>query len=119
MRYVASGLFVLAVFALVTFISEVHDSRLEPVAFEYISTYFERDTAARNAVAAILMNYRMYDTIYEALILLTAIIGMKAFLPSAKRPGDGSEHLQSSSGVQSSGDPQSREDPQEDANGDQ
>lgn len=49
---------------------------------DYIVNNFEADCGTRNAVTAILMNYRMYDTMFEVLILLTAIIGMKQFLPA-------------------------------------
>lgn len=97
MRYVASAIFLSIVFIAVTAITLEHDSRLDPVMYDYVSAHFQEDTGARNAVAAILMNYRMYDTIYEALILLTAIIGMKAFLPNSRDLHEGEEPQSNSS----------------------
>jgi len=46
---------------------------------EYYLTHFREDTGAQNAVAAIYLNYRMYDTLFEALMLLVSIIGMIHF----------------------------------------
>lgn len=58
-----------------------HSTTLSTSLYDYIVNHFEADCGTRNAVTAILMNYRMYDTMFEVLILLTAIIGMKQFLP--------------------------------------
>lgn len=55
----------------------------EPFLYQRVLSGFEAETGAHNAVAAVLLNYRMYDTMFEALILLTAIIGMQQFLPRA------------------------------------
>ena len=92
MRIVASALLVAGVFAVVTAVTTVNRVELAPVLYEYMTSNFEEDTHARNAVAAILLNYRMYDTMFEALILLTAIIGMKQFLPRESDIQAGKEH---------------------------
>ncbi|WHH57698.1 hypothetical protein [Petroclostridium sp. X23] len=47
--------------------------------FEYYQKYFIRDTAAQNAVTAIYLNYRVFDTMFEALMLLISIIGIIYF----------------------------------------
>ncbi len=95
MRALLCALFVASVYALVvTRATPVPDVgaaaggpcpgvALDPLMYDYIVQNFERDTGSHNAVAAILLNYRMYDTLFEALILLTAIIGMTQFLPRA------------------------------------
>ena len=83
MRIAGCALLVFAVYVLVTAITSTKHVELEPVLYDYIVTSFEEDTHARNAVASILLNYRMYDTMFEALILLAAIIGMNQFLPRA------------------------------------
>ena len=47
------------------------------------SHYLERslpDTGARNVVAAILADYRLYDTLGEATVLFTAILGVTLIL---------------------------------------
>lgn len=80
-RVLLSGLFVLVAFVVVTVVNATHGEELSPYVYNYVTSFFYRDTAARNAVAAVLLSYRMYDTMFEAVILLTAIIGMKQFLP--------------------------------------
>ncbi len=82
MRYLFSALLVAAVFTTVILLGVPPGSELEPLLYAYVIRNFVADTAAHNAVAALLLNYRMYDTMFEVLILLTAIIGMKQFLPS-------------------------------------
>ena len=86
MRYLGSALLVLAVFLVVTYLSLQYDARLDPSLYTYVTRHFEAETGARNAVAAILLFYRMYDTLFEALILVTAIIGMQQFLPKPDDP---------------------------------
>lgn len=57
---------------------------------EYIVENFEADTGARNAVAAIYLNYRVYDTLFEALLLLIAVVGIMHFFKiGLKRDRDG------------------------------
>ncbi len=82
MRFLLSALLITAVFIIVTLISQVHFEQQQPILFEYIVRNYEEDCGTTNAVTAILLNYRMYDTMFEVLILLTAIIGMKQFLPA-------------------------------------
>lgn len=91
MRFLGSALLVAAVYALVTWFAASDPERLDPYLRDYVVEHFNEDTHARNAVASILVNYRMYDTMFEALILLCAIIGMNEFLP---RPGDLRAHAQ-------------------------
>lgn len=81
MRIGMSAILVLAAFFAVTFLQAHYGESLPPFLYESITRNFEQDTASQNAIAAILLNYRMYDTMFEALILLTAIIGMQQFLP--------------------------------------
>lgn len=82
MRILGSAVLAAALFILVTVISQQHFQMQDPVLYEYVIRNFEEDSRTTNAVTAILLNYRMYDTMFEVLILLTAIIGMKQFLPS-------------------------------------
>ena len=53
-----------------------------PVIYHYYQRYFYEETETRNAVTAILLTYRMYDTIFEAAILLCSVIGIAHFLRS-------------------------------------
>ncbi|MFP4330545.1 MAG: hypothetical protein ACOC28_01860 [Alkalispirochaetaceae bacterium] len=86
MRQFLAALLVGATFALVTLVDWEYGAKLDPFTFDYIARNFYEDTASKNGVASILLNYRMYDTMFEALILLTAIIGMSQFLPG-NEPG--------------------------------
>lgn len=47
--------------------------------FEYYKNYFFKDTGAHNLVTAIYLNYRIYDTLFEALTLLISVIGVIYF----------------------------------------
>lgn len=81
MRYLLSVLLVGLAFSAVTVVQWEHGEKLDPYTYEYVTRSFYEDTESKNGVAAVLLNYRMYDTMFEALILLTAIIGMTQFLP--------------------------------------
>lgn len=83
MRTFLSALLCLTALVVVVLIQTTYEDAAEPMLQAYVVEHFQTDTGARNAVSAILLNYRMFDTIFEALILLTAIIGMHQFLPRA------------------------------------
>jgi hypothetical protein len=91
MRYLLALLLVAISLSAVTFVQWEHGEELDPYTYEYITRNFNSDTESKNGVAAVLLNYRVYDTMFEALILLTAIIGMTQFLPrrSDVEGGDG------------------------------
>lgn len=57
------------------------DAPLPPVA-QYYLDHSVSDTGAVNVVAAINFDFRAYDTIGEASILLTAVTGVSALLRS-------------------------------------
>lgn len=80
MRITLCAIMVFMAFLGVTILQRNADNQ-PPFLYQTVIANFESDTAAHNAVAAVLLNYRMYDTMFEALILLTAIIGMQQFLP--------------------------------------
>lgn len=75
------SLLVVLVFAGVIYLANVHrETGIDTTALaEYIIENFEEDTGADNAVAAIYLNYRVYDTLFEALLLLIAIVGIIHF----------------------------------------
>lgn len=45
----------------------------------YFKENFFADTGSQNGVTAIYLNYRVFDTIFEALLLLISIIGIIHF----------------------------------------
>lgn len=47
--------------------------------YEYITTNFMAETGAENAVTAIYLDYRMFDTLFETLLLLVSVIGIIYF----------------------------------------
>jgi multisubunit Na+/H+ antiporter MnhB subunit len=83
MRTVLSGILIFAIFVVVTQITNYHTETHKPELYEYVIHNYEEDCGTTNAVTSILLNYRMYDTMFEVLILLTAVIGMKQFLPDS------------------------------------
>lgn len=57
---------------------------IEPVAqskdlYHYYINNFLQDTGAGNAVTAIYLNYRLFDTFFETLLLLVSVIGIIYF----------------------------------------
>jgi multisubunit Na+/H+ antiporter MnhB subunit len=88
MKTVATLLLMMVLFVAVTQLSVQHDEKHEPDLFRYVAANYEADCHTTNAVTSILLNYRMYDTMFEVLILLTAIIGMKQFLPAPHELAD-------------------------------
>jgi multicomponent Na+:H+ antiporter subunit B len=78
--------FVALVFAGVVILANLHPSaefeseaERAPDISAYILDNFQEQTGAENAVAAIYLNYRVYDTLFEALLLLIAIVGIIHF----------------------------------------
>ncbi|MFP4376719.1 MAG: MnhB domain-containing protein [Spirochaetales bacterium] len=77
--------FVALVFAGVIILANAHPSAEFDVSAQqtdisdYILSNFQEQTGAENAVAAIYLNYRVYDTLFEALLLLIAIVGIIHF----------------------------------------
>jgi multicomponent Na+:H+ antiporter subunit B len=47
--------------------------------YEYYVQNFFKDTGARNGVAAIYLNYRVFDTLFETLMLLISVIAVMYF----------------------------------------
>jgi multicomponent Na+:H+ antiporter subunit B len=45
-------------------------------AKEYVAQNHEEDTAAQNAVTAVYLNYRYWDTLFESLILLVSVLAV-------------------------------------------
>lgn len=52
----------------------------------YYIEHFKEDTFTQNAVAAIYLNYRVFDSIFETLILLVGVTAVIHF--SWRRPND-------------------------------
>ncbi len=59
----------------------------KPAWYHYVRSFIS-DTGARNAVTAIYLNYRVFDTLFEALLLLVGILATAYFLewPEGKEP---------------------------------
>jgi len=60
------------------------------VAREYIALGLER-TGAGNVVAAIILDFRGYDTLGEATVLFTAVVGVLTIMRRTGRKGQGAE----------------------------
>ena len=50
-----------------------------PALFSAVIANYARETMAINAVASIYLNYRIFDTIFEALLLLVSVMGVIHF----------------------------------------
>lgn len=49
-------------------------------AMEAVLSGFESQTGARNAVASVYLNYRLFDTLLETLLLAVSVTGIVYFL---------------------------------------
>lgn len=64
-------------------ISSIQPEYGNPRNLDYINYYLEhgvRDTGAINLVASIYLDYRLYDTLMETVVLFMAVIGVTFFL---------------------------------------
>lgn len=77
-RIIAS--FVFVVFIFIVILSQDIESVMGSTdLFEFYISNFNLDTAANNAVAAIYLNYRLFDTFFETLLLVLSVIGIIYF----------------------------------------
>ncbi len=47
--------------------------------YRYITANFMEETGAHNAVAGVYLDYRVFDTLFETLLLLVSVIGIIYF----------------------------------------
>lgn len=78
MRRKVSAIFVLLIFILVMTL-EVNPIDQAQNLYHYYIEHFREDTGADNAVTAIYLNYRLFDTFFETLLLLVSVIGIIYF----------------------------------------
>lgn len=64
---------------LVVFIYFEGNTIPEPFLMDYYIQNFLTDTFAKNGVAAIYLNYRVFDSIFETLILLISVVAVINF----------------------------------------
>lgn len=81
-----------ALYGAVVALTVTHPETTEPTLYRLMTATTLEATGAQNIVAAILLNYRMYDTVFEAMILLTAVMGMLHFLARHDHDADGDHH---------------------------
>lgn len=78
-RYVAILAFCLLIAAGVVFLYETAGATgIDPSAVkDYVIQNHIVDTSAENAVTAVYLNYRFWDTLFEALILLISVLAIR------------------------------------------
>ena len=79
MREKTISAYIFCLFILVLWIHLQHNEILSDAVMHNYITQFYEDTKAQNAVAAIYLNYRVYDTIFEGLTLLISVVGVIHF----------------------------------------
>jgi len=84
MRNILASLFLVILFLAVLGLFLHYPSGIDYELAQYYLLHFRGDTGAQNAVAAIYLNYRMYDTLFEALMLLVSIIAMIHFFRAGR-----------------------------------
>lgn len=56
------------------------------IAKDYIAQNHAQDTSAQNAVTAVYLNYRYWDTLFESLILLVSALAVISLSWSSNKP---------------------------------
>ena len=79
MRRALAMFFCLALAVYVLFIYNDATLTADPYVVDYYIANFTKDTFAQNAVAAIYLNYRMFDSMFETLILLVSVTAVINF----------------------------------------
>lgn len=79
MRRIISFIIVFSFMAAFLLIHHFGDETLPNELLLYYKHNYYKDTAAQNIVTAIYLNYRVYDTLFEALMLLVSVIGIIHF----------------------------------------
>lgn len=67
--------FILAGFVLLLYVDGVSTARADDLGKGYVEN-FRADTHSDNAVTAIYLNYRMYDSILETLMLMVSVLAV-------------------------------------------
>lgn len=78
MRRKATAAFVIVIFLIVMSL-ETKPIEGSTELYHYYMDHFREDTGAGNAVTAIYLNYRLFDTFFETLLLLVSVIGIIYF----------------------------------------
>ncbi len=78
MRRKGAALFVILLFILVI-VNETVPVEGSKELFHFYMDNFREQTGAGNAVTAIYLNYRLFDTFFETLLLLVSVIGIIYF----------------------------------------
>lgn len=78
-RRVITMIFTTALVGLVLFINFDTNLVANPLIANFYLEHFRADTYSQNAVAAIYLNYRVFDSIFETLILLVSVSAVITF----------------------------------------
>lgn len=76
MNHKIKAIFVFLLFAFVLFIYCKTYSPVENTLAEYFILHSFRDTGATNAVAAVYLNYRVFDSLFETLMLMVSVVAV-------------------------------------------
>ena len=79
MRRAAIFIVIMLVTGLVLFLTIQYDASVPNEIARYYAESAYKETGAMNAVAAIYLNYRVYDTLFEALMLLVSVLAIIYF----------------------------------------
>jgi len=78
-RRVMTMIFAMTLAGLVLFINFDANLVANPFISDFYLEHFNADTHTQNAVAAIYLNYRVFDSIFETLILLVSVTAVINF----------------------------------------
>jgi len=73
-RYILPGIF--TIFLIFIFLRNVPTNEANTYLLEQYVTYFVQDVGGENAVTSIYLGYRLYDTVFEALMLMITVVAI-------------------------------------------
>ncbi|MFO7611955.1 MAG: hypothetical protein R6W99_05630 [Clostridia bacterium] len=71
--------------------ASAHEEKMRPVAYEYYVENIVAEAGMPNAVTAIYLRYRIFDTLFEALLLAAAVSAVVYFAADWEKEGGASE----------------------------
>ncbi|MBN2559065.1 MAG: hypothetical protein JXB33_09960 [Clostridia bacterium] len=71
-------------------LASAHEEKMKPAAYEYYIENIVAEAGMPNAVTAIYLRYRIFDTLFEALLLAAAVSAVVYFAAEWEKEGGAS-----------------------------
>lgn len=82
-------MFLVLICILILVLTNIHDEKMTPSAYEYYIKNIPKEAQMPNAVTAIYLRYRIFDTLFEALLLAVAVSAVVYFAAAWEKGKEG------------------------------